>query len=356
MHSENLFRVHLFLIRDRKRIMTEDPTAASRKKDHIDLAFASRVESLDDRFDYEPLLSAHPRSIKGYPKSFLDKQIQAPIWVSSMTGGTAKAKTINVNIAKACKEFGLGMGLGSCRSILESNDRLSDFAVREHIGDQGLYANLGIAQIENLVDDNKLHRIDELVKTLEADGLIIHINPLQEWLQTEGDLIRYRPIDTIKKVLDFTQMSIIVKEVGQGMGPASLTELLKLPIDAIEFAASGGTNFSMLEMLRGSRTKKEAFEGMARIGQSASDMISILNRLIPELGHEVNCRNFIISGGVKDYLDGYYFINELQHNAIYGQAAGFLKHAQDDYDTLREYVALQIEGLQFASAFLRNKK
>jgi len=336
--------------------MNEDPTASSRKKDHIDLAFASRVESVDNRFDYEPFLSAHPTGIKGYPKSFLDKQIHAPIWVSSMTGGTEMAKTINVNIAKACKEFGLGMGLGSCRSILYDNDRIHDFAVREFVGDQSLYANLGIAQIEHLIEDDKLNLIDELINKLEADGLIIHINPLQEWLQAEGDVIRYSPIESIKRVLDFTQMSIIIKEVGQGIGPASLRELLKLPIDAIEFAASGGTNFSMLEMMRGDHKRKEAFEGIAQIGHSANQMISIINSLIPKMGHEVNCRNFIISGGVKDYLDGYYYMNELNHNAIYGQASGFLKHAQNDYDELREYVELQIEGLRFASAYLRNKK
>jgi len=336
--------------------MKEDPTASSRKKDHIDLAFASRVERVDDRFDYEPLLSAHPTIIEGFPKSFLDKQIHAPIWVSSMTGGTEMAKTININIAKACKEFGLGMGLGSCRSLLESDDRLSDFAVRKFIGDQALYANLGIAQLEVLIENNTLEQIDELSKKLEADGLIIHINPLQEWLQEEGDKIHKPPIDTIKRVLDHTTQSIIVKEVGQGIGPASLRELLKLPIDAIEFAASGGTNFSMLEMMRGRPERKEAFSPMANIGQSVPDMISIINKLIPEMGHEVNCRNFIISGGVKDYLDGYFHINELQHNAIYGQASGFLKHAQNDYDELRQYVELQVEGLRYASAYLRNKK
>jgi len=299
--------------------MKEDPTAAARKKDHIDLAFTSRVDAsqLDQRFDYEPMLSPHPTSIVGYPKSFLDKQIQAPIWVSSMTGGTELAKTININIAKACKEFGLGMGLGSCRSILDSDERLSDFAVRDYIGDQSLYANLGIAQLEYLIDNNKFSQVDELIKKLQADGLIIHVNPLQEWLQSEGDMIHYAPIDTIKRVLDLSRYSIIVKEVGQGIN---------------------------------------AFEGMAKIGQSVDQMISIINGLIPEMGHKVLCRNFIISGGVKDYLDGYYYINELKHNAIYGQASEFLKRAQGDYEDLRKYVELQMTGLSFASAYLRNKR
>ena len=337
--------------------MKEDPTAASRKKDHIDLAFASRVEvaKLDPRFNYEPMLSAHPKAIAGYPKSFLNKQLQAPIWVSSMTGGTEKAKTINRNLAKACAEFGLGMGLGSCRSLLDSNDRIEDFAMRDFIGDQPFYANLGIAQLEELVNKGSLSIVNDMIQRLKADGLIIHVNPLQEWLQEEGDDIHASPLDTIKTVIKELDLSIIVKEVGQGMGPASLRELLKLPIDAIEFASSGGTNFSMLEMLRGCPQKKNAFEGFATIGHDAGNMIDIINTLIPEMGPEVNCRNFIISGGVQDYLDGYYLINALKHNAIYGQASGFLKHAQGDYEDLRQFVKLQIEGFTFASAYLRNK-
>ena len=337
--------------------MKEDPTAESRKKDHIDLAFASRVElaKLDPRFNYEPMLSAHPSAIAGYPKSFLNKQLQAPIWVSSMTGGTEKAKNINRNLAKACSEFGLGMGLGSCRSLLESNDRIEDFAMRDLIGDQPFYANLGIAQLEELVNTKSLSKISDLIQTLEADGLIIHVNPLQEWLQEEGDTINARPIDTIKTVIKELDLSIIVKEVGQGMGPASLRELLKLPIDAIEFAASGGTNFSMLEMLRGCPKKKDAFQGFATIGHGTTNMIQTINSLIPEMGQEVNCRNFIISGGVQNYLDGYYLINQIQHNAIYGQASGLLKHAQGEYDDLKQFIELQIEGLRFASAYLRNK-
>ena len=106
------------------------------------------------------------------------------MWVSSMTGGTAWAKTINHNLARACKDFGMGMGLGSCRSLLHSNDTFSDFNVRPFIGeDLPLYANLGIAQVEELLERGQLRKVKELVDKLEADGLIIHINPLQEWLQ-----------------------------------------------------------------------------------------------------------------------------------------------------------------------------
>lgn len=337
--------------------MKKDPTASSRKQDHIELAFQSRVhiDNLDDRFYYEPLLSAHPSHISGFPKSFFNKQIQAPLWVSSMTGGTEKALMINKNLATACKEFGLSMGLGSCRSILDSDDRLSDFAMRPFIGDQPLFANLGTAQLEELIKADKLNAVNKLVEKLEADGLIIHVNPLQEWLQDEGDQIATPPIEVIQTALEEVRIPIIVKEVGQGFGPESLKELIQLPLEAIEFAASGGTNFSLLELLRSSEERKEAFEGFAHIGHSANQMVGYLNELIPSLGAKVNCRNFIISGGITNFLDGYYYINKLNHNAIYGQASSMLKHAQISYEALHQYISLQIEGLKFASAYLRIK-
>ncbi len=338
--------------------LTEDPTASSRKKDHIDLAFQSRLTAaqLDTRFSYEPLLAAHPDGIAGYPKGFLDKQIKAPIWVSSMTGGTQMARIINTNLAKACAEFGLGMGLGSCRSLLDGDDTLDDFNMRPHIGTQPLYANLGIAQVEQLIASAQTDKILNLLEKLSADGLIIHVNPLQEWLQEEGDQIKVSPIETIAHIVREMDISVIVKEVGQGFGRESLRALLKLPVDAIEFAAMGGTNFSMLEMIRGDEMKKDAFECMAHLGHDASDMISTINELIPEMAHEVNCHNFIISGGISGFLDGYHAIQSLHHNAIYGQASAFLKHAQGSYEELQSYVKLQIEGLEFSSAYLRVKE
>jgi len=110
----------------------EDPTAEDRKKDHIELAFQSQVavHSLDQRFYYEPLLAAHPTATTLAPFSFLNKTMQVPLWVSSMTGGTAMANTINHHLARACGEFGMGMGLGSCRSLLYSDEYLADFNVR----------------------------------------------------------------------------------------------------------------------------------------------------------------------------------------------------------------------------------
>jgi len=280
--------------------------------------------------------------------------MQCPIWVSSMTGGTEKAATINKNLAKACQEFGMGMGLGSCRPLLESDERLSDFAVRKFIGDQPLFANIGIAQVDELYELGKIDLLTELVKKLEANGLIIHVNPLQEWMQPEGDRYQSRPIDLIKKLIDDLKVPLIVKEVGQGMGKSSLEALLKLPLAAVDFAANGGTNFSKLELLRGTEEKKSWYGKVANLGHSAEEMVDWVNEI--KRSKNITCDTIIVSGGVKDFLDGYYFIEKSNFNTLYGQASGFLKYAMGSYDELQEYVSKQVEGLHMASAFLKIKE
>ncbi len=331
-----------------------DPNAANRKRDHIDLAFKSHVTSgqLDSRFYYEPMLAAHPdKEAEGIP--FLGKQMRVPIWVSSMTGGTEKAFTINNNLARACREFGMGMGLGSCRSLLSGDVRLKDFDFRKIIGDDlPFYANLGVAQVEELFREKAAHKIERLVDKLDADGLILHINPFQEWLQPEGDRFPVSPLDTLKKLIEeVPDIPVIVKEVGQGFGPESLRALLQLPIEAIEFGAAGGTNFAMLEMLR-DEDKVEIYEGLAKVGHSAEEMVGFVNDLRSELGEKAQCKQIIISGGVKSFLDGYYLINKIKTDAIYGQASTFLKYAQEDYETLRNFVETQVRGLALAKAYL----
>ena len=271
-----------------------------------------------------------------------------------MTGGTGVAKKINKNLARACKQFGMGMGLGSCRPILKDLKSLPDFDVRSYIGDQPLYANLGIAQIEESLAKGNIGEISELIDRLSADGLIVHVNPVQEWLQPEGDRIKNPPIDTIKRLLDLSDLSIIVKEVGQGIGPSSLLALMQLPLTAIEFAAHGGTNFALLEMLR-SGNNMESHKGLAQIGLSAEQMVDLVNMILNKNTSGINCKEFIISGGVKDYLSGYYLINKLNSNAVYGQASSLLKYAQNSYEELEAYVSQQVEGLKLAQQFLRIK-
>ncbi len=320
------------------------------------MSFSSQVASAlaDSRFNYEPMLGSHLTEDTA-PFSFSGKTMRIPIWVSSMTGGSQEARTINHNLARACHEFGMGMGLGSCRILLENSQHLDDFNIRNIMGDElPLYANIGIVQVEEMLANNSYMRLVDLVHSLHADGLIIHVNPVQEWLQKEGDLLKRPPIDTIEAFLSLTNLKIIVKEVGQGMGPASISRLMRLPIEALDFAAFGGTNFAKLELARSSPQNTELYGPLAFIGHSAGEMLDTINSMVKN-GTPMACRQLIISGGINSFLDGYYFISKSLLPAIYGQASGFLRFARNDYPELQAYVASQIKGLKFAKSFLQIK-
>jgi len=324
-----------------------DPTAASRKEDHIELAFRSQVDrmELDARFDYEPMLAAHPSPGSLVPSIFGRKTMKAPLWVSSMTGGTEKAYVINQNLGKACDEFGLGMGLGSCRPLLYGADRLVDFDIRPITGDSvPLYANLGVAQVQELLDDGRI-------------GEIIHVNPLQEAMQPEGDRFTATPLQTVKDTMtELPELPVIVKAVGQGMGPASLAALLKLPLLAIDTAANGGTNFSKLELLRSDEMRAQAYAPVVQLGHSAEEMVDMINQEVQAqqgAQTQVQCKHLIVSGGLQTFLDGFYLTQKSQLPAVYGQASAFLRYAREDYATLQRYVETQLRGLELAHAYLR---
>lgn len=325
-----------------------------RKSDHIDLTFKSQADELDNMgMVYEPMLAGMDDNVD-LPVKLANKTLNAPLWISSMTGGTGVAKEINKNLAIAAGKAGIGMGLGSCRSLLFSNDRIDDFAVRKYIGDAPLYANLGIAQVEQLIEQNHSNKFIELIEKLEADGLIIHVNPLQEYMQPEGDVIKKAPIDTIKRVLDNFDKPLIIKEVGQGMGPASLSALCALPLAAIEFAAYGGTNFTKIEQTRHksaqSGTKNE-LSAFAKIGHTADQMVDWINTILQNQLSSVE--TFIISGGVKDMAYGHALRSKLQAPSLIGMAQAYLSKALESSDAVEGFITEQIEALKLANLYLK---
>lgn len=331
-------------------------TISSRKLDHIELAFQSQLSDVDARFYYEPMLSAHPDFSQMPEVVIAGAAMRAPIWISSMTGGAEKAGKINRLLAESCKTFGLGMGLGSCRPVLEDSAYSKDFEIRKHIGDQPLFANLGIAQIEELIAQNQLQKLVDMVHRLEANGLIIHVNPLQEWMQPEGDRFSSSPHETVKRVLDFVSFPIIVKEVGQGFGPKSLEALLQLPLEALDYGAFGGTNFSKLENLRRDAVERTLLEPVQHVGHTAVEMSDWINQLHTKLGSQVSCKRIIVSGGIATFLDGYYHLQKLQMPAMYAQASPFLKYALEGEAALLQFVEAQIKGLALAYTYLTLKE
>ncbi|MBT3235750.1 MAG: type 2 isopentenyl-diphosphate Delta-isomerase [Bdellovibrionales bacterium] len=329
----------------------------SRKSEHLELARKAQVDSCrrDKRFNYEPLFAAHPLPNQPYnvtkPLLLGSKKISSPLWISSMTGGGRDSDKINNRLAHAANRFGLGMGMGSCRSLLNSTERLEDFQLRPILGSElPLFINLGVAQIEQLLASGKTNRINWLIETLDADGLIIHINPLQEALQPEGDRFTRPAIETISELLASANYPIIVKEVGQGFGPKSLTALIELPLAALEFGALGGTNFTRLEGIRPYNHKK-SLQDLETVGHSATEMVLQINQILDTLGNRAKCSQFIISGGIDSFRSGYYLINTLNSPAIYGQAAAILEHAAISQESLDLYIQTELEGLALLNAF-----
>lgn len=348
---------------DTLRIPMQEPSpgnsfeeTASRKDLHLDLALESQHRFIDGRFNYEPMLAAHPDKAETWAVDFGGKPMRFPIWVSSMTGGTSKTNEVNRRLAGMVKQFGFGMGVGSARIAVEDSSREADFHLRPLLGDSApFYLNFGIAQIEKFLQSGEMYKLKAFAGRINADGFIIHVNPMQEWMQPEGDRITKPPLTTIKNFLnELPDASLIVKEVGQGFGPESMKALLTLPLTAVEFAAAGGTNFAKLELLR-DKVKSEFLFPFVSVGHTATEMVDILNSAVVELGRQVRCGKVIISGGLQNFLDGYYLIKKSKIEAVYGMASAFLKQALVSQEALNEFAAYQTEGLLLARQYLKLK-
>lgn len=317
----------------------------SRKDDHIDLSLKSQHSYKDVRFEYEPMFGVHP-DFKEEPFIFLGKKMNYPFWISSMTGGGKDSKHLNKMFAQVCRDFGIGMGLGSCRALLENQNCISDFDLRETLGgDVPFLMNLGIAQVSELIKNENLTLINDLVEQLRVDGLIIHINPLQEFFQPEGDVISARPIDVLEEFKKKFTAKIMVKEIGQGMGERSLRAINDLEIDGLELAGFGGTNFTKLEKLRSKHFETD-FES---VGEDSFSMIKVLNDLNTNM-------DIIISGGMNNPLNAYYYHSITNANNVIGQASKVLEMAQQGPEILKSYIKNFILKMRLAKNYLEIKQ
>mgnify|MGYP001796368713 FL=1 len=162
----------------------------SRKADHIricleeDVQFRQTTNGLE-RYHFDHCcLPEIDRSEIDIGTTFLGKPMNAPLLISSMTGGTEEAKTINCRLAKVAQHYRLAMGVGSQRVAVENPDVDHTFAVRKYAPDILLFANLGAIQLNY---DYGLDECLRVIDLLEADALILHLNPLQECIQPKGD-------------------------------------------------------------------------------------------------------------------------------------------------------------------------
>jgi len=179
--------------------------------------------------------------------SFLGRRLDAPLLFSCMTGGTPRARQINRTLAAAAQRHRVAMGLGSCRVLLEHPEVLATFAVRDLCPNVPLLANLGAVQLNMGVGPAACRRIVDL---LEADALVLHLNPLQEALQPEGDTRFAGLLGRIEALCASLEVPVVVKEVGWGIAPDLVAALFDAGVAAVDIAGAGGTSWSEVERHR----------------------------------------------------------------------------------------------------------
>ena len=179
---------------------------------------------------------------------FMNKKLSFPLLISSMTGGDYEiVNTINKNCAIAAQETGVAMGVGSQRVMFSSPEARKSFAVRQYAPDALLFSNLGAVQLNYGFD---ISHCRDAVKTVGADALYFHLNPLQEAVQPEGDTNFAGLAGKIGKIATQLEVPVILKEVGAGISDADVELLFNKNIHYIDVAGSGGTSWSRIESLR----------------------------------------------------------------------------------------------------------
>lgn len=226
--------------------------------------------------------------------TFLGHRLAFPLLIASMTGGTEWAGHLNRTIAEIAQAFGIGMGLGSMRAALESPETLSSFQVRRYAPDILLLANLGAIQLKYGYGPEECRRIVELV---EADGLFLHLNPLQEALQPEGNTHFAGLLSRIEAVCTALDVPVIVKEVGGGLSTRAARMLVDAGVAALDVSGAGGTSWSQVEMYRGENdVQREVAAAFRNWGIPTAQSLLMVREVAPEIP-------LIASGGLHTGLD-----------------------------------------------------
>lgn len=178
---------------------------------------------------------------------FLGKKLAAPLIISSMTGGTPEAEEINLRLAQTAQEKSIALGVGSQRAAIVDPELSKTFQVRRVAPNILLFANLGAVQLNY---GYNLDHCRQAVDMIEADGLILHVNALQEALQPEGDTNFSNLLEKIEKICRSLPVPVIIKEVGWGFSGETARRLVNAGVSAIDIAGAGGTSWSQVEMHR----------------------------------------------------------------------------------------------------------
>jgi isopentenyl-diphosphate Delta-isomerase len=270
-----------------------------RKKEHLELCLdptsvTGRFGTGLDRYRFVhnalPELDIDEINVSA---NFLGKRLQAPILISSMTGGFELARQVNRNLATAAQILGLAMGVGSQRVAIEEPSVADSFEVRDVAPDILLLSNLGAVQLNYGYTVDHCRRAVEMIG---ADGLILHLNVLQEAAQPEGNRNFKGLGEKIAAVCRQLEVPVVAKEVGSGISADVAVRLKQAGIKAIDVAGRGGTSWYAVEAQRAAKQGKPAETTFADWGIPTEEALIAVRQAVPDL-------QIVASGGVRTGLD-----------------------------------------------------
>lgn len=222
-------------------------------------------------------------------------RLAAPLLISCMTGGVSAAGPVNAALAAAAQAHGVALGLGSGRVVLDGQADLSTFAVRDIAPDVLLLANLGAVQLRRYGPAD----CARLVGLLAADGLVLHLNAVQEAVQPGGDTTFGGLVTRIGAVCAALDVPVVVKEVGFGMAPEDVVLLADAGVAAVDVAGAGGTNWAKVEGARDTQAAAVA-AAFADWGWPTAECVRHARHVLDRRGSPPL---LIASGGIRDGVD-----------------------------------------------------
>lgn len=300
--------------------MTEN-NIKSRKSDHIRINLENDVSSkLSNGLEnYRFIHNALPElklEDMDLTQVIFNKKVSLPLLISSMTGGTEQALKINETLAVAAEQCGLAMGVGSQRAAIDDPILGKTFNIRNLAPNILLFANLGAVQL------NYGYGLDECKKAvdmIQADGLIFHLNPLQEALQPEGDTDFSKLLNKIELICKQISVPVVVKEVGWGISVEVARRLINVGVSGIDVSGAGGTSWSQVERFRLSD------EYDIQVAESFIDWGIPTAEALTSIRNEFSAIPIFASGGLKNGMD---IAKSLALGAnLAGMAGVFLKAA-----------------------------
>jgi isopentenyl-diphosphate delta-isomerase len=267
-----------------------------RKRDHIQINLEQDVQAraVTSGFEWYRLVHCALPDLDlaalDTRTQFLGRTLRAPFLISGMTGGVARGAEINRRLATAAQALGCAMGVGSQRVALEDPSLARHFAVREVAPDILLFANLGAVQLNYGYGPDECRRAVEMI---EADALVLHLNPVQEALQAGGNTNWVGIIDRIAAVCAALDVPIVVKEVGWGISPAVARQLIGAGVAAIDIGGAGGTSWSEVERHRApTEHQRRVCAAFAAWGIPTAESLRMVRAVAPEYP-------VIASGGLR---------------------------------------------------------